>query len=109
MVKEKPKAIAIGGQFCFGEPVKLKSVDADIGVTYRWTLPPTDFTSNSPETTIKDLTVGQYTYYLSVIKNGCKSIDTAKVEVKNISGSITNHAKIKVGQTAKLEVHDTEN
>ena len=89
MVKEKPKAIAIGGQFCLGEPVKLKSADAGIGVIYRWTLPPTDFTSNSPETTIKNLTVGHYTYYLSVDKNGCKSIDTAKVEIKNISVTIT--------------------
>lgn len=109
MVKEKPKAKAIGGQFCFGEPVQLKSTDAGIGVTYRWTLPPTDFTSNSPETIIKNLTVGQYTYYLSVVKNGCKSIDTAKVEVKNTPGTIANYAKIKVGQTAKLEAHDTGN
>jgi hypothetical protein len=109
MVKEKPKVKAIGGQFCFGEPVQLKSTDAGIGVTYRWILPPTDFTSNSPETIIKNLTVGQYTYYLSVVKNGCKSIDTAKVEVKNTPVTIANYAKIKVGQTAKLEAHDTGN
>ncbi len=106
MVKERPKAIAIGGQFCFGEPVKLTSADAGAGVTYRWTLPPTDFSAYTPEITVENLTVGHYTYFLSVAKNGCKSVDTAKVEVKNIPIAIANNATIKVGQTAKLEAHD---
>lgn len=109
MVKEKPKAIAIGGQFCFGEPVILKSVDAGIGVTYHWTLPPTDFTSNTPETIVENLTVGNYIYFLSVAKNGCKSIDTAKVEVKSIPVPIGNNSKIIVGQMANLAAHDTTN
>jgi len=109
MVKEKPKAIAIGGQFCFGEPVILKAVDAEIGVTLRWTLPPTDFTSNTPETTVENLTVGSYIYFLSVAKNGCKSIDTAKVEVKHIPAPISNNAKSIVRQMAKLEANETSN
>jgi len=109
MVKEKPKAIASGGQFCFGEPVKLTSADAGIGVRYRWTLPPTDFASYTPETAIENLKVGQYTYYLNVSKNGCKSIDTAKVEVKNRPIIISNHTEIKVGQTANLEANETGN
>ncbi len=109
MVKERPKAIALGGQFCLGEPVKLTSADAGIGVTYRWTLPPTDFASYTPELTVENLAVGHYTYYLSVAKNGCKSVDTARVEVKNIPVAIANNATIRVGQTAKLEAHDAGN
>lgn len=109
MVKERPKAIATGGRFCFGEPVKLASAEAGIGVTYRWTLPPTDFAAYTPEVSVEHLAIGNYTYYLSVSKNGCKSVDTAKVEVRQIPVAIANNATIKVGQTAKLEAHDAGN
>ncbi len=109
MVKERPKAIATGGRFCFGEPVKLTSAEAGIGVNYRWTLPPTDFAAYTPEITVENLAIGNYTYYLSVSKNGCKSIDTAKVEIRQIPVAIANNASIKVGQTAKLEAHDAGN
>lgn len=109
MVKERPKAIAIGGQFCYGEPVKLSAADAGIGVSYRWTLPPTDFSAHTSEVTVENLSIGNYTYYLSASKNGCKSIDTAKVEVKNIPIAIANNASIKLGQTAQLDAHDAGN
>ncbi|CAH0994025.1 hypothetical protein EMA8858_00132 [Emticicia aquatica] len=106
MVKERPRAIAIGGQFCYGDPIKLSAADAGIGVNYRWTLPPTDFSAYNSEVIVQDLAIGHYTYYLSVSKNGCKSVDTAKVEVRNIPVAIANNANIKVGQVAKLEAHD---
>jgi hypothetical protein len=106
MVKERPKAIAVGGQYCYGETIKLTAAEAGNGVVYRWTLPPTDFSAYTPEITVENLSIGHYTYYLSVSKNGCKSIDTAKVEVKNIPVAIANNANIKVGQTAQLEAHD---
>ena len=106
MVKERPKAIAVGGQYCYGETIKLSAVEAGNGVVYRWTLPPSDFSAYTPEITVDNLSIGYYTYYLSVSKNGCKSIDTAKVVVKNIPIAIANNASIKVGQTAQLEAHD---
>lgn len=106
MVKEKPKAIAIGGKFCLGETIKLTSAEAGMGVVYRWSLPPTDFVAYTPEISVENLTIGNYTYFLSVSKNGCKSIDTAKVEIKQVPVAIANNASIKVGQTAKLEAHD---
>lgn len=109
MVKERPKAIATGGRFCFGEPVKLTAAEAGSGVTYRWTLPPTDFAAYTPEVSVEHLNIGNYTYYLSVSKNGCKSVDTAKVEVRQIPVAIANNASIKVGQVAKLEAHDAGN
>ncbi len=58
---------------------------------------------------VENLAIGHYTYYLSVSKNGCKSIDTAKVEIRQVPLAITNNATIKVGQTAKLEAHDAGN
>lgn len=106
MVKERPKAIAVGGQYCMGDPVKLSAADAGVGVSYRWTLPPTDFAAYTPEIDLENLSAGHYTYYLSVAKNGCKSIDTAKVEIKTVPVAIANNANIRVGQTAKLEAHD---
>jgi Ig-like domain CHU_C associated len=109
MVKERPKAIATGGRFCVGEAVKLTTAEAGVGVTYRWTLPPTDFTAYTPEVSVENLAVGNYTYYLSVSKNGCKSVDTAKVEVRQLPVAIANNASIKVGQTATLEAHDAGN
>ena len=46
---------------------------------------------------------------MSVLKNGCKSIDTANVAVKQIPIALANNATIKVGETAKLEAHDAGN
>jgi hypothetical protein len=109
MVKERPKAIASGGRFCFGEPIKLIAAEAGSGVIYRWTLPPTDFSAYTPETVVENLSIGNYTYYLSVSKNGCKAIDTAKVEVRQIPVAIANNASIRVGQVVKLEAHDAGN
>ena len=109
MVKERPKAIASGGSFCFGESVKLMAAEAGLGVTYRWTLPPTDFAAYTPDIAVENLALGNYTYYLSVAKNGCKSMDTAKVEIRQVPVAIANNATIKVGQTAQLEAHDAGN
>lgn len=106
MVKERPKAIAVGGQYCYGETIKLSAAEAGYDVVYRWSLPPTGFSAYTPEITVENLSIGHYTYYLSVSKNGCKSIDTAKVIVKNIPVAIANNSSIKVGQTAQLEAHD---
>ena len=106
MVKERPKAIATGGRFCFGESAKLMAAEAGAGIIYRWTLPPTDFAAYTPEISVENLAVGSHTYYLSVAKNGCKSVDTAKVEIRQIPVAIANNASIKIGQTAKLEAHD---
>jgi hypothetical protein len=109
MVKEKPRAIATGGVFCFGESAQLTSFDAGVGVSYKWTLPPTDFYETTPNVSVENLAVGKYTYYLSVTKNGCKSIDTANVIVKQIPIAMANNASIKVGDVAKLEAHDEGN
>lgn len=109
MVKERPKAIATGGIFCVDEPVKLVATEAGLGVIYRWTLPPTDFVAYTPEVSVEHLAIGNYTYYLSVSKNGCKSIDTAKVEIIQIPEAITNNASTKAGQIVKLEAIDAGN
>lgn len=106
LVKEKPRAIATGGAFCYGETVKISAFDAGAGVSYKWTQPPTDFYETTPEVNIENLNVGEYTYYLSVMKNGCKSLDTANVIVKPAPVALANNANIKVGETAKLEAHD---
>lgn len=106
MVKEKPTAIAEGGVFCSGEPIKIAAADAGIGAKYRWTQPPSDFTANTKDVNIDNLMVGTYRYYLTVTKGGCKAMDTARVEVKQIPVAITNSITIKEGEIAKLTAAD---
>jgi large repetitive protein len=102
MVKEKPMAIASGGNFCLGESAKLVAAEAGFGANYKWTQPPSDFSSTSQETTIERLNTGKYLYYLTVSKNGCKSMDTARVEIRQMPMANANNATIREGETATL-------
>ncbi|MCU0324643.1 MAG: hypothetical protein MUF45_05260 [Spirosomaceae bacterium] len=106
MVKEKPTAIAEGGIFCSGEPIKIAAADAGIGAKYRWTQPPSDFTANAQNVIVENLMVGHYRYYLTVTKGGCKSMDTAHVEIKQVPLAITSSVTIKEGEAAKLTAAD---
>ncbi len=106
MVKDKPLAIASGGVYCFGEPVKLAAANAGVGAKYRWNRQYSDFSSTSQEAVVENLEAGEYRYNLTVTKAGCKSIDTTHVTIKSTPFALSSNLVIKQGELAKLSATD---
>jgi hypothetical protein len=106
MVKERPMAIASGGVYCFGEPIKLSAADAGLGAKYRWSRQYSNFTAQTQEALIENLEVGEHLYNLTVTKGGCKAIDTTRVTVKTVPYAIASNLIIKEGEIARLTAED---
>jgi hypothetical protein len=109
MVKEKPLALASGGAFCLGQPVKLSASEAGFGANYKWSQPPSSFTASTKDAILDKMTLGDYTFFLTVTKNGCKAMDTARVEVRQIPMANANNSIIKEGESVTLVAESAGN
>lgn len=80
-IKSAPLAIANNLTIKEGEEAKLVAVDAGKGATYSWKGPylPMTYEKNP---IVKGLPSGKYIYILTVVKDGCHSMNVAVVEVE---------------------------